>query len=180
MPCSPRAGGSTWQTAGRRHTYGRGQHVNATAGERAERVGQRRWNRKRHLQRQSGRHLQRRNRPGEFRRRLEPRPSVNVLSGAVLNTGNLNLATAGGTTTAATLNIHGTNSGVTAAGAATLTVGHASEGSAVINVGTANDDGALTTGSGLFRSTRPAPSPSATARTAARSKCSATSWSTAA
>ncbi len=76
---------------------------------------------------------------------------VNVLTGAVLNTGNLNLAAAGGATTAATVNINGTDSRVTQAGAATLTVGHASEGTAAINVGTTNDDGALTTGSGLFR-----------------------------
>lgn len=77
--------------------------------------------------------------------------TVSVLSGAVLNTGNLNLAAAGGTTAAAALHINGTNSAVTQTGAATLTVGHESEGSAVINVGTANDGGALTTGSGLFR-----------------------------
>lgn len=77
--------------------------------------------------------------------------AVSVLSGAVLNLGNLNLAAAGGTTTSATLAINGTNSAVTQVGAATLTVGHASEGSAVINVGTANSGGALTTGSGQFR-----------------------------
>jgi len=77
--------------------------------------------------------------------------TVSLLTGAVLNTGNLNLAAAGGTTTAATLHINGTNSAVTQAGAATLTVGHESEGAAAIHVGTANDGGTLTTGSGPFR-----------------------------
>lgn len=77
--------------------------------------------------------------------------TVSVLSGAVLNTGSLNLAAAGGATTAATLHINGTNSAVTQAAAATLTVGHESEGTAAIHVGTANDGGALTTGSGQFR-----------------------------
>jgi fibronectin-binding autotransporter adhesin len=76
---------------------------------------------------------------------------VNILSGAELNTGSLNLAAAGGTTTAATLNVNGVDSQVTQAGAATLTVGHASQGTAAINVGTTNDGGGLTTGSGLFR-----------------------------
>lgn len=75
---------------------------------------------------------------------------VNVLSESALNVGNLKLATTGGTTTSATLKIHGTNSRVVQAGAATLTVGHASEGAAVINIGTASDGGSLTTGSGLF------------------------------
>ena len=76
---------------------------------------------------------------------------MNVLTAAVLNTGNLNLATAGGTTTSATLNIHGTDSRLTQSAAATLTVGHASEGTATINVGTTTTGGHLTTGSGLFR-----------------------------
>ena len=77
--------------------------------------------------------------------------TISVLSGAVLNTGNLNLAAAGGTTTAATLHVNGTNSAVNQAGAATLTVGHESEGSAIIDIGTTNGGGSLTTGSGLFR-----------------------------
>jgi hypothetical protein len=75
---------------------------------------------------------------------------VNVLSNADLSVGNLNLATSGGTTTSATLNINGTDSSVVQTGAATLTIGHASEGTAAANIGTANDGGTLTTGSGLF------------------------------
>ena len=77
--------------------------------------------------------------------------TVNVQTKAVLNTGNLNLATAGGATTSATLNVQGTDSRVTQAAAATLIVGHASEGTATINVGTTGDGGRLTTGSGLFK-----------------------------
>ncbi len=77
--------------------------------------------------------------------------TVNVLAGATLSTGDLNLAAAGGASTAATLNVNGVDSQLTQAGAATLTVGHSSEGTAVINVGTTSDGGGLTTGSGLFR-----------------------------
>ena len=77
--------------------------------------------------------------------------TVSVLSGAVLNAETLNLATSGGSTSTATLHINGTDSSVAQSGAATLTVGHESEGSATINIGTANDGGSLTTGSGLFR-----------------------------
>ncbi len=76
---------------------------------------------------------------------------VNVQSGAVFNTGNLNLAAAGGTNTSATLNIHGTDSRIIQSAAATLTVGHASEGAATINIGATTAGGGLTTGSGLFR-----------------------------
>jgi fibronectin-binding autotransporter adhesin len=76
---------------------------------------------------------------------------VNVSTAAALNAGNLNLAASGGTTTSATLNIHGTDSKLLQFAAATLTVGHASEGTAAINVGTTADGGHLTTGSGLFR-----------------------------
>ena len=76
---------------------------------------------------------------------------VNVVTEAELNVGNLNLATAGGTTTSATLNVNGAESSVFQTGAATLTVGHASEGIAAINVGTTTSGGTLTTGSGLFK-----------------------------
>jgi fibronectin-binding autotransporter adhesin len=76
---------------------------------------------------------------------------VDVQTGAQLNTGDLNLASAGGTATSAMLNVSGTDSGVLLATDATLTVGHASAGAAAINVGVAHDGGTLTTGSGLFK-----------------------------
>jgi fibronectin-binding autotransporter adhesin len=71
---------------------------------------------------------------------------VNVLTDADLNTGNLSLATQGGS---ATMNIN-SGSAVTQSGAATVTLGHATTGAAAINIGTAFTGGTLTTGSGLF------------------------------
>ena len=74
---------------------------------------------------------------------------ISILSGADLSVGNLTLATSGGSTTSATLNVNGNGSTVTQTGASTLTIGHASAGAAAVNIGTANPGGTFTTGSGL-------------------------------
>jgi fibronectin-binding autotransporter adhesin len=74
---------------------------------------------------------------------------VNVQTGADLFVSTeLNLAQFGGAGNTATLNITGSGSTVTVTGAGTMTIGHASTGSAAINIGTTTAGGLLTTGTG--------------------------------
>ena len=70
--------------------------------------------------------------------------TLNVESGATVTTGNLNLANLGGAVTA-TINVDGADSSLAQTGDASLVVGHASQGTAAINV---TDDGTLSSGTG--------------------------------
>jgi len=71
---------------------------------------------------------------------------LEILSGADLTSGNLNLATTA-STAIGTLNVTGAGSTLVQSGASTLTVGSATGGAGTINV---NTDGAFTSGSGLI------------------------------
>ncbi len=105
---------------------------------------------------------------------------VNVLTGAKLNTGNLNLATAGGTATSATLNVDGTIPAFclpSTRRSPSATPARAPPRSASASPTTVARSPPA---AGSSRSIRPVSSRSATATTAERSKCSATSSSTAA
>ncbi|MEX2307004.1 MAG: hypothetical protein WD738_05400 [Pirellulales bacterium] len=75
--------------------------------------------------------------------------NVDVLSGADLNlSGSLSLAANGGATTSATLDIQGSGSSVVQTGVSSVTVGHASEGTATINIGTTDSGATFDTGDG--------------------------------
>jgi autotransporter-associated beta strand protein len=72
---------------------------------------------------------------------------VNVTaSGLLAVSGNM----AVGNGTSATLSVNGAGANVTQTGAGTITVGHASSGTAAINIGTTASGGTLTSGTGLF------------------------------
>jgi hypothetical protein len=74
--------------------------------------------------------------------------TVNVLSGATIQTGLLTLASYGGINSVASLNINGPGSAVTQSNTSDMFVGDASAGSAAINIGTVNSGGTLTAGAG--------------------------------
>ena len=69
----------------------------------------------------------------------------NVESGATVTTGRLRVASLGGTTTSGTITVDGAGSSLTQSGASPLTVGHASTGTATINV---TNGGTFSTGTG--------------------------------
>ena len=69
----------------------------------------------------------------------------NVESGAIVTTENLNVAISGGTTTTGTVTVDGAGSSLSQNGAASLTLGHAIDGTATINVTTG---GTFSTGTG--------------------------------
>ena len=72
---------------------------------------------------------------------------MNITASGLLSiSGNLEV----GNGTSGTLSANGTNSNITQSGAGTLTVGHATTGTAAVNIGTTASGGTLTTGSGLF------------------------------
>jgi hypothetical protein len=60
--------------------------------------------------------------------------NINVESGAVVTAGNLDLAASGGATTSGTITIDGVGSSLAQEGTFTLVVGHATEGTATINI----------------------------------------------
>ncbi|KKN67929.1 hypothetical protein LCGC14_0456290 [marine sediment metagenome] len=70
----------------------------------------------------------------------------NVQSAATVTTGSLWVASAGNTTTAGTITIDGSGSSLTQNGASTLTLGHATDGTATINV---TNGGTFSTGAGI-------------------------------
>jgi fibronectin-binding autotransporter adhesin len=74
--------------------------------------------------------------------------NVSVLTGADVTVGSLSIAADGGTTTSGTLNVEGTGSTVAQISSSPLTVGHASTGTATINVGTIASGASFTTGTG--------------------------------
>src|SRR5262249_51913828 len=76
--------------------------------------------------------------------------TLNVFSGAILSVGNLNMATSGGATTSATINVNGASSSLIQSGSSTLNVGHATTGTAVLNIGNTIAGASLTTGAGLL------------------------------
>ena len=72
----------------------------------------------------------------------------NVESGATITMGALGVALLGGATTSGTVTVDGTDSSLTQSGAVFLTVGHAVDGTATINV-TGGDT--FSTGTGRHR-----------------------------
>jgi hypothetical protein len=76
---------------------------------------------------------------------------VDILSGADVTLNNsLSLAASGGATTSAMLDIQGSGSTLIQSGAVGVTVGHASEGTATINIGTTASGAELETGTGTL------------------------------
>jgi hypothetical protein len=76
--------------------------------------------------------------------------TVDVVSGGELNVTRLFIARLGGTTTSATLNIQGAGSSVTQGAIQTSTIGHASTGTAVINIGTTESGASFTNTAGAI------------------------------
>jgi hypothetical protein len=70
-----------------------------------------------------------------------------VRGGATLSSSSLQLATAGGASTAASIDLHGVGSAITQSATANLTIGHTTSGTAVLNVGVTSSGGSFTTGS---------------------------------
>ena len=73
--------------------------------------------------------------------------NFNVESAAAVTTGDLILATLDGTTSSATLTVDGAGSSLTQTGASTLTMGHATKGTATLNV---TGDGTFNSGTGAI------------------------------
>lgn len=70
-----------------------------------------------------------------------------VRGGATLSSSSLQLATAGGASTAASIDLHGVGSTITQSATANLTIGHATSGTAALNVGVTSSGGSFITGS---------------------------------
>jgi T5SS/PEP-CTERM-associated repeat protein len=71
--------------------------------------------------------------------------TITVESGGTWNSGNLQIATAGGATTNGIVTVTGAGSSITQTGATTLTIGHASSGNGTLNV---NTGGVFNSGTG--------------------------------